>query len=212
MNVTFSIDALDAAASHAWRLQRDGQHWRACVYAEPLVETDARLSPPEAEKLNGHRMRPDKELGLVMRGKPGMFDFLMSGIFSHAILHRFTTPPIPSQGDMLASIAALTPGTPWLLYLDAAAHFRALDSNRERIIGNLGIAVRGEIASAAGYVGPEAVKNATLMDRTWRQFLGGWLEHLQSGHMSVFVPDVEKLKSEADYLKLIQEQQPEPIE
>lgn len=212
MNITFSIDALDAAGSHAWRLQLDGEHWRACGYAEPLAESDARLSAPDAEKLQGHRMQPDKELGLVVRGKPGMFDFLMRGIFTHAILHRFTAPPIPARQQMLAVLAGLEPGTPWLLYLDAAAHFCALDSNREPIIGNLAIAVRGEIASAAGYVGSEAVKNEALMDRTWRQFLGGWLEHLQSGKMSVFVPDVEKLKAEADYLRLIQEQQPESTE
>ena len=206
MKTVFSIDALDASASHAWRLQSDMQHLRSCTYAEALLVNDARLSAPEAEKINGHRMQPDEKLGLVMRGKPGIFDFLMRGIFTHAIMHRLTPPPTPSREQMLDTIAALTPGTPWLLYLDQGAHFRTLDSSRERIIGNLAIAVRGEIASSAAYVGPAAVSNEPLMDRTWRQFLGGWLEHLQSRKMGIFVPDVEKLKNEADYLAMILKQ------
>jgi len=209
MRLVFSIDALDAAGSHAWRLQSDRQQWRACTYAEVLQGSDAQLSTPEAEKLAGHRMQPDKDCGLIMRGKPGMFDFLMRGIYSHAVLHRLSSPSLPSLDNMLAVIAELKPGTPWLLYLDAAGHFRALDTNNERIIGNLDIAVRGEIASSAAYIGPEAKHNETLMDRTWRQFLGGWLEHLQSKSMAVFVPDVEKLKAEADYLALIHQQHAE---
>jgi len=209
MKLAYSIDALDAAGSHAWRLQSDGRQWRPCIYAEALQDTDAQFSSAEAEEKNGRRMQPDKDCGLVMRGKPGMFDFLMRGIYTHAVLHRLSLPPIPSQEQMLSMIAGLAPGTPWLLYLDAAAHFRALDSNLERIIGNLAIAVRGEIASSPAYIGPQAVENDALMDRTWRQFLGGWLDHLQSGNMAVFVPDVEKLKSEADYLALIGRQQAE---
>jgi len=210
MNRTFSIDALEASGKHAWRLQKDMQHWRSCTYAEALIDSDARLATPdEAEKLNGCRMQRDKDLGLVMRGKPGPFDFLLRGIYTHAVQHRLTAPPVPELSKMLDTIAGLKPGTPWLLYLDAGANFCVLDSSSERIIGNLNIAVRGEIASSAAYVGPQAVLDEALMDRTWRQFLGGWLDHLQSGNMAVFVPDVEKLKSEADYLALIHQQQPE---
>jgi len=210
MKRAFSIDALEASGKHAWRLQNDMQHWRSCTYAEALSESDAKLdTPEEAEKLNGCRMQRDKDLGLVMRGKPGPFDFLVRGIYTHAVQHRLSAPPVPELDQMLGTIAELTPGTPWLLYLNAVAQFCALDSSRERIIGNLDIAVRGEIASSAAYVGSQAILDEALMDRTWRQFLGGWLDHLQSGNMAIFVPDVEKLKSEADYLALIQKQQPE---
>lgn len=210
MKVAFSIDALEASGKHAWRLQNDMQHWRECVYAEPLSGSDASFTAPEeAEKLGGHRLQRDKDLGLVMGGKPGMFDFLLRGIYSHAVQHRLSPPPVPALHNMLEVIAGLTPGTPWLLYLDSSARFRVLDSSRERIIGNLHIAVRGEIASSPAYVGPQAVKDEALMDRTWRQFLGGWLDHLKSGSMAVFVPDVEKLQSEADYLTQIRKQQSE---
>jgi len=210
MSLAFSIDALEASGKHAWRLQSDMQHWRPCTYAEALNDDDARLtSPEEAEKFNGLRMQRDDDLGLVMRGRPGPFDFLLRGIYTHAVQHRLTSPPVPDFKQMLDVIAGLSPGTPWLLYLDSSAQFRALDSCREPIIGNLEIAVRGEIASSSAYVGEQAVLDELLMDRTWRQFLGGWLDHLQSGNMAIFVPDVEKLKSEADYLASIHKQQPE---
>ena len=204
MKLSLSRYARDAAGNHAWRLQSDRKHGRPCIYAEALQEGDLQLSSSDAEELNGRRMQADNDYGLVMRGKPGMFDFLMRGIYTHAVLHRLSLPPVPSQEQMLNTIAGLAPGTPWLLYLDAAAHFRVLDTSRERIIGNLAIAVRGEIASSAAYIGAQAVENHALMDRTWRQFLGGWLDHLQSGNMAVFVPEVEKLKPEADYLSLIE--------
>jgi len=210
MNMVFSMDALEASGKHAWRLQKDMQNWRPCIYAEALIDTDARLtSPEEAEKLNGCRMQRDKDLGLVMRGKPGPFDFLLRGIYTHAVQHRLSEPSVPELSKMLETIAGLTPGTPWLLYLDGDAQFCALDSNSERIIGNLNIAVRGEIASSSAYVGPQAVLDEALMDRTWRQFLGGWLDHLQTGNMAVFVPDVEKLRSADDYLTLIHHIKPE---
>lgn len=210
MSLVFSIDALEASGKHAWRLQSDMQQWRPCTYAEALIDSDAKLTTPEdAEKHNGFRMQRDEDFGLIKRGKPGPFDFLLRGIYTHAVQHRLSPPPVPALNQMLDVVAELTPGTAWLLYLDSSAHFRALDSSREPIIGNLQIAVRGEIASSSAYVGPQAVLDEALMNRTWRQFLGGWLDHLQSGNMAIFVPDVEKLKSEADYLALIQKQQPE---
>jgi len=210
MSLAFSIDALEASGKHAWRMQSDMQHWRPCTYAEALNDADAKLaSPEEAEEFNGLRMQRDDDFGLVTRGKPGPFDFLLRGIYTHAVQHRLTPPPVPALSQMLDVIAGLTPGTPWLLYLDSSAQFRTLDSSHEPIIGNLQIAVRGEIASSSAYIGAQAVRDEALMDRTWRQFLGGWLDHLQSGNMAIFVPDVEKLKSEADYLALIHKQQPE---
>ena len=211
MQLAFTMDALDAAGRHAWRLQKDMRRWRACTFAEPARADDALLAgPAEAEKLHGRRLRRDRESGLIFRDKPGRFDFLMRGIFSHAVLHRFSAAPVPDKHQMLETIAALRPGTPWLVHLDVAGHFRALDTTSEGILGNLRIAVRGEIASAEGYVGKAAAADDTLMDLTYRQFLGGWLEHLQTGRMGVFVPDIEKLKEQADCLAAIHAWRPEP--
>jgi len=48
-----------------------------------------------------------------------------------------------------------------------------------------------------------------MMDNLYRQFLAGWLDHLTSSNMNVFVPDIEKLKAESDYIDAISNWHPE---
>jgi len=210
MNLCFSIDALDAPGSHAWRLLDDEKTWRNCVYAEPLDKHDANITDKEsAEDWVGRRLKKEKVYGLTARNKTGKFDFLMRGIFAHAVLHRLSPAPVPDRQQMVDCIAGLEPGTPWLLYLDAGGNFRVLDSHTTPIIGNLDIAVRGEIASSKDYVGKEAMKNVEMMNEIWCQFLGGWLDHLESSNMSIFIPEVKKLKEEISYIEAIQNWQHE---
>jgi len=212
MKICFSIDALSASGAKAWRLQ-EGQCWRECIYAEALQDGDARISDKkQAEYWLNRRLTKDKEVGLSPQHKAGRFDFLMRGIFSHAVLHRTSSAPVPAQQQMVDCIAALEPGTPWLVYLDVAGHFRALDTSTTSIIANLDIAVRGEIASSADYIGPKAATNEPMMSNLYRQFLAGWLDHLTSSNMNVFVPDLEKLKSESDYIASIRNWQHEQHE
>lgn len=209
MNLTFSIDALSPAADKAWRLQSDNT-WRACIYAEPLQKNDARISSKStAEDWSGRRMQKDKEQGLVAKDKAGMFDFLMRGTFAHAVLHRLSAAPIPDKAQMIQTTASLEPGTAWLIYLNTAGQFKAIDANNSKIIGNLDIAVRGEIASSADYIGDKAALKEELMHNTYLQFLGGWLEHLNTSNMGIFIPDVEKLKEASEYASDIQHWQPE---
>jgi len=209
MNITFSIDALSPAADKAWRLQSDDT-WRACIYAEPLQENDAHISNKStAEGWAGRRMQKDKEQGLIAKDKAGMFDFLMRGTFAHAVLHRLSAAPIPDKAQMIQTTASLEPGTAWLIYLNAAGQFKAIDANSSKIIGNLDIAVRGEIASSGDYIGEQAALKTALMDNTYLQFLGGWLEHLKTSNMGIFIPDVEKLNDESEYHNDIQHWQPE---
>ncbi|MDQ7010209.1 MAG: hypothetical protein Q9M29_00170 [Mariprofundaceae bacterium] len=206
----FSIDALSAAGDKAWRLLEDRHHWRTCIYAEAIKSGDARIADRAiAEDWAGRRLKADKKLLLEPKDKPGVFDFLMRGIFAHAVLHRFSPAPVPDKSQMLDLIGGLEPGTPWLVYLNPAGHFQALDTARDGILGNLDIAVRGEIASSAGYIGSQAARNARLMDEIYRQFLAGWCEHLDTSKMAVFVPNAEKLKSEQDYLEHIRNWQHE---
>lgn len=204
MKIIFSIDALSPAGDKAWRLQNNDS-WRECTYAEPMRPGDAELT--DKEKINfwpGRKLVKDKDKGLAPRDRAGMFDFLMRGIYAHAVVHRFGSASIPSREQMVSLLASLTPGTAWLMYLDIAGHFRALDSNRTGIIGNLDIAVRGEIASSADFVGEKAAADEALVDNTFKQFLAGWAEHLKTHQMAVFVPDLEKLKGEADYIEEIE--------
>jgi len=210
MNVVFSIDALDATGSHAWRLLDDRKTWRACVYAELLDAHDAHITDREtAGDWAGRRLKKDKAYVLTAKNKAGTFDFLMRGIFAHAVLHRLSPAPIPDKQQMIDCMAALPPGTPWLVYLDTGGNFRALDSQSVPLIGNPDIAVRGEIASSEDYVGKKAVRNTAMMDAIWLQFLAGWLEHLQSSNMNVFIPEVKTLKGENDYIQAIKHWQPE---
>jgi hypothetical protein len=205
MKFGLSMDALSAAGDEAWRLQADHEHWRPCSFAADLRAGDAMIeSPDEAVRLAGLRLKKDRALGLKPVGRPGLFDFLMRGIFAHPVVHRFSPAPIPDKPQMTATLTGLKPGTAWLLYLDLGGNFRALDSATTHIIGNLDIAVRGEIASSPGYVGTEAVADARLMDEIYRQFLAGWLEHLKSRRLGVFVPDVEKLKDEPALIRDIE--------
>lgn len=210
MRLGLSLDALSAAGDAAWRLQADLQHWTPCPFAADLRPGDALIeAPAEAAPWAGQRMKKDKALGLKPMGRPGLFDVLMRGIFAHPIVHRFSAAPIPEQDRMREAIAALAPGRPWLVYLDLGGNFRVLDSGEAPIIGNLDIAVRGDIASSPAYVGPQAAGDDRLMDEVYRQFLAGWLEHLKSRRLGVFVTDVEKLKDEATLKQAIDAWQPE---
>lgn len=195
MKLCFSIDALSAAGDKAWRLLEDGQHWRPCTFAEALQPCDGRLTDRETlQSWVGQRLKTDKELTLTARGKPGMFDFLMRGIFAHVIVHRLSAAPVPGKEELRQCMVAASPGTPWLIYLDLAGHFRVLDTTANRIIGNIDIAVRGEIASSEAFTGPAAAGKDAYIDGLYHQFLAGWREHLNSGHMAIFVPDAEKLE------------------
>ena len=196
MNLCFSIDALSASGGHAWRLLEDGG-WRRCSYAEPIEPGDARISDKQAaEQWSGRRLKKDKDKGLTAQQKPGRFDFLMRGIFAHAVVHRFSPPPLPDKEQMTACIGALEPGTPWLVYLNVSGHFDALDTSTTSIMCNLDIAVRGEIASSPDFIGEQASQDEKMMGELYHQFLAGWLQHLKSSNMNVFIPDPEKLEPE----------------
>lgn len=212
MRFYFTIDALSARGDKAWRLQHDMESWRPCTYAEAIRPGDAEVTDRElAQKWAGRRLVKDKELGLVAKAKAGRFDFLMRGIFAHAVLHRLSTAPLPSKEQMLKEMASLKPGIPWLLYLNVAGQFTALDTGNSKIIGNLDIAVRGEIASSENYIGPRAAANEPMMNTLYHQFIAGWWEHLQTSQMAVFIPDAEKLKEESFYIEKIQNWQPETL-
>jgi len=209
MKLCFTIDALSVSGAQAWRLL-ENKSWRECVYAEPIQQGDACITDKkQTEYWLNRRLKKDKNTTLTAQQKAGTFDFLMRGIFSHAVLHRRSSAPIPDKKQMLDCFAQLQPGIPWLVYLDVAGIFRALNTAKVSIIANLDIAVRGEIASSEDYIGPKAAANDKMMSNLYRQFLAGWLDHLTSCNMNIFVPDVEKLKAESDTLEAIRNWSPE---
>jgi len=209
MKLCFSIDALSPSGAKAWRLL-DNQHWRECIYAEPLQQHDARiLDKKDAEAWVNLKLQKHKQLVLSPQKKAGRFDFLMRGIYAHAVLHRLSPTPLPNQTQMLNCYAQLPAGTAWLVYLNTAGQFKALDTNQTSIINNLDIAVRGEIASSEDYIGAKAAANTQMMHDNYRQFLAGWLDHLKSSNMNVFIPDLEKLKEDDDTIEAIRNWQHE---
>ncbi len=210
MKFFFTIDALSATGDKAWRLQQDQKSWRPCTYAESASDEDARIfETSESEGWTCRKLKKDSDHGLIIKEKTGTFDFLVRGIYSHAVLHRLSAAPLPDKEQMLTEMRSLKPGTPWLLYLNIAGQFVSLDSNNAKIIGNLDIAVRGEIASSEEYIGPKAAENKHMMDELYHQFLAGWDEHLQTSQMAVFIPDAGKLKEESFYADRIQNWQSE---
>ncbi|MDQ7004922.1 MAG: hypothetical protein Q9N67_08400 [Ghiorsea sp.] len=204
MKLFFSVDALSLLGNKAWRLQ-DNKTWRDCTFGEDLQGGDAKLT--DKQDVRGWvnmRLQKDKDLGLKPKGKAGMFDFMMRGIFSHVIVHRLSPAPVPSKDIMVQTIAQAVVGTPWLLYLDLAGNFRMLHSEQTPIIANPDIAVRGEIASSAGFIGEQAAQNKEMMDTLYHQFVAGWLMHLETRRLSVFVPDTEDIRPLDECIEKIQ--------
>ncbi len=209
MKLFFSVDALSLLGDKAWRLQED-KSWRVCNFGEPLTSNDAKLTEKkEVSSWVNVRLKKDKALGLKVNGKAGMFDFLMRGIFAHVIIHRLSAAPIPNKDIMIQTIAQAEVGTPWLLYLDLAGNFRMLHSEQTLIIANPDIAVRGEIASSASFIGKEAIKNEEMINTLYHQFIAGWLTHLETSRLSVFVPDTEDIRPLEECIKNIQDWQHE---
>lgn len=208
----FSVDALSLLGNQAWRLQDDKKTWRPCHFSEALSPHDARLTDAdEVSSWINVRLQKDADWGLIGKGKAGVFDFLMRGIFAHVILHRLSPPPLPIQDLMIQAIAKAEVGTPWLLYLDLGGNFRMLKSEESKIIGNPAIAVRGEIASSAAFIGEQAIHNTAMMDTLYHQFIAGWLEHLTTSRLSVFVPDTEDIRPLEECIAAIHNWQPESV-
>ncbi len=189
MQIRFTIDALIDSGKKAWRLLADEQKWRPATFAEDLAAGDALLCSEDAVRAHiGLRMVVDRQLGLVRKGRAGMFDFMQRGIFSHAIVHRMDVAPLPDRQQMLDALAAMRPGRPQLLCLDLGALFRGREATG--LIHNPAIAVRGEVASSASFIGGEAAANEKYTAILWQQFCAGWWQHLSSRRINCFVPDV----------------------
>ncbi len=199
MRCYFSIDALAASGDASWRLQQDEQTWRCCTFAEALQADDCRMTEQsDAAAWHGRRLKREKDQ-LQAQEKAGRFDFLTRGIFAHAILHRCSVVPIPDLLQMREVVKRHEAGTPWLLYLNIAGQFVMLDTLTTSIMGNLNIAVRGEIASSPAYVGEEAACDDVLMTKIYHQFLAGWWQHLHTSRMGMFVPEASALRPLEEY-------------
>ncbi len=203
MKLFFSVGAMPQVGKKAWRLQDDGT-WRSCTPGEPLKEHDAKLTDKkEVSNWINVRLVEDKETGLKAKGKVRLFDFFVSGILSYVTVHRLSPAPVPDKAQMINAIAQAEVGKPWLLYIDLAGNFRMLNSDETPIIANPDIAVRGEIASSQAFIGKQAAQNTEKMDELYLQFIAGWLTHLETRRLSVFIPETKDIHSLEDCIEKI---------
>jgi len=206
VNIIFTIDALIDSGKQAWRLTADQQQWRSVTFAENLHADDAMLTDADGIRDQlGLRMTKNRQFGLVHQGKAGMFDFLQHGIFTHAVVHRTGSTPLPDKGQLRTTIAAMQPGSAQLLYLDLGAVFRSRPATD--LVHNLALAVRGEVASSAPFIG----KNDDYIAMLWQQFAAGWLQHLVSRRINCFVPNLEQCPPVEETLVKIARFAPEPM-
>ncbi|MDX8394552.1 MAG: hypothetical protein R8K21_08235 [Mariprofundales bacterium] len=194
----FSVDALSSSASHAWRFC--GANWRVIKFAENIQCGDELLNIDQLSIWIGSKMIKDKRYGLRMIEKKNNsankqrcknnFFFFTRSIFTHAILHRFDTSPLPSFEDLKQAIAITqVSNIVWLPIVDIDGNFRCLNSGKEAISFNPIIAVRGELCSSTRFIGSRAAKNDNYIQQLYAAFMAGWYEHLCSRKCGIFIPD-----------------------
>ncbi len=210
MRLCFTVDALIDSGKEAWRLLEDRRQWRSATFAEDMRRGDALLCDTEALRaMIGRRMTKDRRLGLVARSKAGAFDFLQRGIFTHAVVHRTGSAPLPEKAQMVATIAAMEPGAAQLLYLDLGGLFRSRPATD--LVHNPAIAVRGEVASSSAFIGEDAARNDDYTAIVWQQFVAGWWQHLTSRRINCFVPNLEQCPPAEEMLAKIAQFVPERL-
>jgi len=215
MNIVFTIDALIDSGKEAWRLTANqavqGQPlWRGAKFAEALQRGDYMAESGDAiHHQLGLRLRKDRQFGLVQCGRSGVFDFLQRGIFTHAVVHRLGGAPLPDVAQLRSTIAAMAPGQAQLLYLDLGGVFRSRPATG--LIHNIAIAVRGEVASSAQFLGEDAAANDDYIAMLWQQFAAGWWQHLSSRRINTFVPPLEQCPPAEESLQKVARFVPEVL-
>ncbi|MDQ6962883.1 MAG: hypothetical protein Q9M28_10240 [Mariprofundaceae bacterium] len=208
MKLAFSLDAMSSSAQKSWRLGVDEQ-WHVCQFSQDVGAEDYLIDDPdELKKWQGKRLKKTNT-GMVVSDKAGLFDFLMRGNFVYPVLQRFSAPTLPSKENLEQCIRHGRAGKAQLLYLNLAGQFSLLDTTNNPIIGNLNIAVRGEIASSSLYVGADV--SQIFLDIWYVQFLHAWLEHLKCKRLGIFIPEPHKTKSEDEITADILNWQPQTV-
>ncbi|MDQ6964692.1 MAG: hypothetical protein Q9M13_07205 [Mariprofundales bacterium] len=207
-SIIFTIDALLDSGRRAWRMSDGRKRWRSATFAEDMQRDDAMLTDiGSVEEWLGVRMRQNSSLGLVAQGRSGLFNFLQRGIFTHAVIHRTSSAPLPDREQMCSVLADMEVGCAQILYLDLVAIFRSRPATQ--LINNPTIAVRGEVASSAQFIGVDAADNSAYTSMLWQQFTAGWLHHLGSRRTNCFIPNLEQAPPAEESLRRIEQFVPE---
>lgn len=186
-----SIDALNPAASKAWRLQRD-ESWRKCRFAEPLKSGDfSTLSPDVARRWLAGRLKRNW-LGQVGWESTSRTTYAPGDNSLHAIAHRFRSPSLPLWEDLQEQIAgARYDQGRRVICLDLHADFSIRDPENERVSSDPGLAAYGDELSGEDCLGPGAGADDRYVNETFRAFLEGWYQHLRTGRVGVYAGESE---------------------
>ncbi len=119
-------------------------------------------------------------------------------------VYRLTVPLLPSREELTQVIAEGDDRQNNALIIDLEGHFKLMGFSRARRV-LAPIAVRNEAYVAGnGYVGIVPAQDAIFLEREYLSLLEGWVSHLHSGRLDIFV-DESTQRKEKDILTEIEE-------
>jgi len=128
--------------------------------------------------------------------------------FTDPRVYRITKPKLFTKGEMLETIAAGIDDKVNVLVVDINGKFQLLDFHQD-LIGRRNfapIAVRHEAYCAGnGYVGFQAARDERFRNDEYLSSLEGWLTHLKTGKLDIFIDYCEGKKSETQLIREINE-------
>ncbi len=187
----------------AYRLQEDGS-WRNLGRERELQEGD-RIFGKLYETTSFVFYQGELELGLeVYLVNPKLSGLGSKEAYIEAIVHREKKPRHFSREELERAIREGDDRRNNSLVLDLEGYFRLL-SFEEAMRRLSPIAVRHETFIAGNdYVGREAVKDKEFIEETFLAMLGGWIRHLESGELGVYV-DYVGTKGEKELWRKVEE-------
>ena len=181
-----TLDALNPAGTKAWRLQTD-HTWRQTQFGDPLQEGDFAASDPEEVRpwLAG-RLAKDWRGRLNWKAAPGRSAFALGEISLHAIAHRSQPAPVPDREELQRVIAGAEAKDRRTLCLHLNGRFLLRRPEEPSPAGDPALAAYSDSLTGTAYLGPEAAEDERYIDDHYRNFLGAWYHHLQTGRVGIY--------------------------
>lgn len=170
-----------------WRLQKD-ETFRKINDNDPVIDLDRRFTMP-AELLKYHqpnyRITLDGKAVTANRteGRLGEESYSLSGI-----AHRQERVIIPHEQELKSVLRNGDDSETSTLILSLDGRFELLPRVHINVVGNPSWAVRYETFDGGNdYVGPDAADDEDHVSQVYVAMLGGWVDHVLSGRLNVYV-------------------------
>ena len=198
----YTIDVEDIIGYiEQFRLQKDNS-WKKIRDFMNLSQSDKTFNLPQvSEARNFISTQKTIELdGFEYPVNPHELSFGYSVAFMSLRLHRQERPAHPLREDLQRVIETGSDDRTNKLYLRVDGKFGLMDF-RDYQHDDPSIAMVHEaFVEGNGYVGPDAAKAKRFMDQTWIGSLSGWLQHLNTGRLNIFIDWVGN-KTESELLE-----------